>query len=238
MKRGYLVFYLLISFLFSLHSTAKEVLHSSVAPEFPEGLHAKYLQYIADKMDMELDIAPMPFARRIKELYNGKIDLMVGMRWEKGDIDDIIYLHPGYEKLRQTFFVLAKDKDRFASAAGMNTARVAVTNSAKYYPHIKRDSDIPIVAVSTLRQKIELLLVGRIDSFIHYEDSTLPLLESMGLKDRVIVALYQPNNYEEYHIAISRKSKLFHLKDDFEKVIRTAVANNDFAKIRSEHYKN
>ena len=238
MKRRNTLFYVLVSCLFSLNVLAKEVLHSSVSPEFPDGLHAKYLQYIADKMNMDLDIAPMPFARRIKELYNGKIDLMVGMRWEKGDLDDIIYLHPSYEKLRQTFFVLAKDKDRFATPEDISKARVAVTNTAKYYPHIKRDKAIPIVAVSTLRQKIELLLVGRIDSFIHYEDSTLPLIESMGLNDRVIVSLYQPNDYEEYFIAISRKSKLFHMKAAFEEVIRTAVDNNDFAKIRTEHYQN
>jgi ABC-type amino acid transport substrate-binding protein len=227
---------MLLSCLLSVNALAKPVLHSAVSPEFPDGLHAKYLQFIANKMDMELDLVFMPFARRLKELHNGQIDLLVGMRQESADVDDIIYLYPSYETLRQTFYVLPVNKNRFVTAADMKKAMVGMTNSAEYYSHLEKNEKYRVITVPTLKQKIELLLKGRIDSFMHHEDSTLLLLKNMGLEDKVVRSHYQPNDDEKYYISISKKSAVYENKKALENMLRLALDNNDFAKIRKEHY--
>ncbi|WP_340680285.1 transporter substrate-binding domain-containing protein [Paraglaciecola sp.] len=236
MKVRNILFYVMLNCLLSVNVFAKEVLRSAVSPEFPNGLHAKYLQFIANKMDMELDIAFMPFARRLKELHNGQIDMLVGMLQESDDVDDIIYLHPSYEKLRQTFYILTQDKNRFVTATDMHKAMVGMTNSAEYYSDLDKNEKYHVITVSTLKQKIELLLKGRIDCFMHHEESTLLLLKKLGLEDKVAVSHYQPNNYEKYYISISKKSALYANKNALEKMLKSAVDNNDFVKIRNEHY--
>ena len=235
MRKEMCVVYLLL-LIFSGQSLAVNMLYSSVSPEFPDGLHFKYLQHIAQKMDMELDILPMPFARRVVALQSGKIDLMVGMQREDSRDDDIIYIAPGYEKLRHTFFVLADNQAKLRNFDDLLQLSIGVTIHAKYYQHFQQQPALSLIAVSTLKQKIELLRKGRIDTFIHYQESTDPVLKRMGLDTEIMVAPYQPTEYNEYYITISKNSRLFPYREKLERVVKTAVENGDFIHIRQQHY--
>lgn len=212
------------------------MLRSSVSPEFPDGLHAKYLRFIATKMDMELDIVPMPFARRIVALQNGQIDLMVGMQRENSTSDAIIYIYPSYEKLRHTFFVLASGKNQLTSFDDLTRLKIGVTIHAKYYRHFQEQEGLALISVTSLKQKVELLLKGRIDTFIHYQESTQPLLTQRQLTDVVVMAPYQPTEHNEYYVTISEKSRLFPYQEKLHRIIKTAVENKDFVNIREAHY--
>ncbi|WP_241737541.1 substrate-binding periplasmic protein [Neptunicella marina] len=215
---------------------AENVLRSSVSPEFTHGLHVKYLQYMADKLSMKLDIYPMPFARRISALRQGQIDLMVGMQRENSLQDDVIYLQPHYEELQHTFFVLKTQQSSINSFEDLQDKTIGVTIHAKYYHQFNSQTDLALVAVSSLKQKIELLQKGRIDTFIHYKESTLPTLEKMGLSDKIVIANYQPTESHPYFATITTKSRLFERKDEVEKIIQQGVANGDFKRIRQLHY--
>jgi polar amino acid transport system substrate-binding protein len=220
----------------SSNSVNANTLYSSVSPEFPDGLHVKYLQFIASKMNMELDIVPMPFARRVVALQSGKIDLMVGMQREDEAQDDIIYIYPGYEQLRHTFFVLASNKAQLTSFDDLLQLNIGVTIHAKYYQHFQQQEGLCLIAVSTLKQKIELLLKGRIDTFIHYQESTEPVIRQRQLENKVVMAPYQPTEYNEYYVTISEKSRLYPYQETLQKVIKAAVDNHDFIRIRAKHY--
>ncbi|WP_340679299.1 ABC transporter substrate-binding protein [Paraglaciecola sp.] len=229
-------FFLILLVAVSFNSVSANTLFSSVSPEFPNGLHVKYLQFIASKMNMELDIVPMPFARRVVALQSGQIDLMVGMQREKDTQDDIIYIYPGYEQLRHTFFVLASNQTELTNFDDLLQLNIGVTIHAKYYQHFQQQEGLHLIAVSTLKQKIELLLKGRIDTFIHYQQSTEPLLKQMQLENRVVIAPYQPTEYNEYYVTISLKSRLYPYQETLQKVIKEAVDNHDFIRIREKHY--
>lgn len=220
----------------SMQVSAKEILRSSVSPEFVDGLHTKYLDYIAKQMDMELEINPMPFARRLMALKNGDIDVMVGVTRDSDKQDEIIYLRPSYEQLRHTYFVRKKDQKKLATIDDLGNMKIGVTIYAKYFDNFGRKQDFALVGVSTLSQKIQLLMKGRIDTFIHYQESTLPLLEKMGLSGEVVKAKYQPTHYNDYYVTISANSRLLYLKDKFEEVIRQGVESGAFNQIRELHY--
>lgn len=227
---------LLILLLISPTTLAQDVLRSSVSPEFTKGLHVKYLQYMADKLHMKLDIFPMPFARRIAALRLGQIDLMVGMQRENSLQDDVIYLQPHYEELQHTFFVLKAQQNSINSFEDLKDKTIGVTIHAKYYQRFNSQTDLALVAVSSLKQKIELLQKGRIQTFIHYRESTLPTLEKMGLSDQIVIANYQPTESHPYFATITAKSRLFERKAEIEQIIKEGVANGDFNKIRQQHY--
>ncbi|WP_416306850.1 substrate-binding periplasmic protein [Neptunicella sp. SCSIO 80796] len=223
--------------LLSPLTKAKPLLRSSVSPEFSQGLHAKYLQLIADKMEMKLDLYPMPFARRVVALKSGQIDLMVGMQRESNIQDEVIYIYPSYEKLRHTFFVLKEQQHQLKQFEDLQQMTIGVTIHAKYYQRFNQQADLALIAVSSLRQKIDLLMKGRIDSFIHYQESTIPVLKSMALDGEIVKSDYQPTEYHPYYVTISEKSVLFPLKAKLSTVIRTATENGEFARIRQEHYR-
>ena len=97
--------HLVILVFVSSSSNAQELIRSSVSKEFMNGLQVKYLKNIAKHMNMEIEILPMPFARRIKELRQGNLDLLVGLQREDDEQDEVVYIAPSYETLRHTFFV-------------------------------------------------------------------------------------------------------------------------------------
>ena len=209
---------------------------SSVPPEFPNGLHSKYLQYIADKLQMPLEITPMPFGRRIIELEKGKLDLVVGLQRRSDEEDDVYYLFPAYEKLRHSLFVLKQRDFELNTFADLQPLSIGVTTHAKYYNFLLNPNKLTTVGVTSLQQKIKLLQKGRIDTFIHFRESTLPTLEKLGLAKEIELADYQPVESQAYYVAISRHSHLMGKKQKLAYIIQTAVNNNEFANIRRQHY--
>ena len=143
-------------------------IRSSVAKEFRHGLHEKYLKYLAEKLDMELDITPMPFPRRLKSLRSGGIDIMVGLKHTHIEHNDFIFLQPSYESLRNAYFVRLKDKDKLQSRDDMEKLTIGITSDEKEQLNIISEDGLSYVTLITLKQKIEMLMKGRIDMFTHF----------------------------------------------------------------------
>ncbi|NCP66395.1 MAG: transporter substrate-binding domain-containing protein [Paraglaciecola sp.] len=220
----------------STQAAALEFIRSSVSPEFPDGLHAKYLRYIAEQMQLKIDIVPMPFARRIVALTSGQIDIMVGMQRENDQEDKVIYLFPSYETLRHSFFIMKDRGIQLNDFADLSKLNIGVTIHAKYYQRFHDQADLALISVSTLEQKVNLLSKGRIDTFIHYEHSAVAYLQHHNLQDTIVLAPYQPTEYNEYFVTISAQSQLFPYQEKLQAIIRAGHDNGDFARIRAQHY--
>lgn len=231
------ILFLLCIYSFVFPVLANDVIRSSVSPDFINGLHSKYLRNIAKHMGMEIEITPMPFARRIRALRTGEIDLMVGLQRDKDEQDEIIYLFPSYESLRQSFFLLQENLHKLKSFDDLQNLNIGVTVHARYFERFNQQADLAMVETNSLTQKIDLLRKGRIDTFVHVEESTQPRLKKMGLSNAIVLAGYQPMERFEYFVTMSQYSPLFDKKPLFEKAIKKALANNDFSRIREEHYK-
>jgi polar amino acid transport system substrate-binding protein len=234
--RLYLVFFIIVLGFFSPRCFGQEVIRTSVSEEFVNGLHAKYLKNIAKHMNMEIELTPMPFARRLRELRKGNLDLLVGLQHEDDIQDEVVYIKPSYETLRHTFFVSKNNIDNLQSFTDLKKLNIGVTRHAKYFKQFNQEPSLIMVPVSTLRQKIELLKKGRINTFIHYQESALPLITDMGLQNEIVLADYQPTEVNKYYVTISQNSPLIDKKHLFETAVRAAIADQEFATIRREHY--
>ncbi|ABG41056.1 amino acid ABC transporter substrate-binding protein, PAAT family [Paraglaciecola sp. T6c] len=234
--RFFILVFLLIFGLFPAISYGQYVIQSSVSKEFINGLQVKYLKNIAKHMNMEIEIIPMPFARRIRELREGNLDLLVGLRRVDGEQDEVVYIKPSYETLRHTFFVRKSDENQLLSFTDLRKLNIGVTRNAKYFERFNQETDLVMVPVSTLLQKIELLKKGRIDTFIHFQESALPRINDMGLQNDIVLAQYQPIEVNNYYVTISQNSPLFKHKHLVEAAVRKAIKDDEFATIRREHY--
>ncbi|WP_404851950.1 hypothetical protein [Colwellia sp. MB02u-9] len=70
-----------------------------------DGLHSKYLKYIADKLSMPISIASIPFARRLKEIEIDRLDIIVGLQRSDEREKELVYISPSYESLSYRFFL-------------------------------------------------------------------------------------------------------------------------------------
>lgn len=161
MKNIYLICISLLFFVCQAWAHANtNILRSSISPEFPQGLHAKYLALIANEMDLELSIVPMPYARRVLALRNGQIDIMVGFRERIDTNNEITYISPHYEELKTAIYVLAKNHHKYQSNEDLNGVTMGTTIGSK--PNIRSNFinsiGLNLVRVTSLEQKIEMLL--------------------------------------------------------------------------------
>ena len=113
---------------------------------------------------------------------------------------------------------------------------IGVTRHARYFEKFNDERDLVMVPVSTIRQKVELLKKGRISTFVHFQESTFALINQMGLQNEIVLADYQPIEVNNYYVTISRNSSLMNKKNLIEAAVRDAIANDEFASIRLEHY--
>ena len=86
-----------------------------MAAEFKDGLHTRYLEYLAEQLGMELSIITVPFARRIREVSKGNLDIIVGLHYSDERASNLIYIYPAYEKLSFRLFSLDGNASKIKS---------------------------------------------------------------------------------------------------------------------------
>lgn len=213
------------------------VIKSSVSPEFVNGLHRQYLTYIANKLGAKLDIQPMPFARRLKQLKVGKLDILVAViKRNEEAASTLVYLEPSYEQLASSFFILKQHQGLLNNANELQNLIIATTFNAKYFTHLELFERVNKIEVASLEQKIRLLQKKRVDAFLHYLPSALSTLQRMGLTDEIVQSKYQPSTFEDHYFVITEDSPLFGQKKQLEQIIATGIAQGDFAQIRQNYY--
>lgn len=224
-------------FFISFHSIAEDkVIKAAVAEGFIDGLHSKYLKYIADKLSMPISITTIPFARRLKEIEIGRLDIIVGIHQTVSRADEFVYINPSYESLSYRFYSLTKNSHKFKSYNDLQGKLIAVNRHSKYFEQFDEDNQIKKLETKNLEQNINLVLHGRTDLFIHYEESTLPKLVELGVDKQISKIPNQSNNVIKHFIAISKYSHLISRKVELQNIVFNGIINNDFIRIRQGHY--
>ncbi|WP_448553280.1 substrate-binding periplasmic protein [Thalassotalea montiporae] len=221
-------------FLFSATSLAKETIVASVSPGFPDGLHAKYFQFLADELNQNIRIKPLPLARRVKELEKGDVDIII---FGKDDNPALVALMPAYTAVTEMLFVSADDRDKITNTKQLKAAIIGLSQGANSYSMFEKEDYSNKVRVKSLSQKIQLLERNRIDGFFHTALSTNKVLTERKLSDAIMPSRWQPKSLKSSsHFIISKKSHLFARKDELEKVIEKAKREGKFKEIRSQYY--
>ena len=232
------VIYCLIPFqIISALASERPIIRAAVAAEFKNGLHTRYLQYIADQLGMDISIITVPFARRMLEVTKGNLDIIVGLHYSDERANKLIYIYPAYEKLSFRFFSLNDNANKIKNYDDLTGKVIGVIRGAKYYSPFEQDSSLNKYPLQNIHAAIQMLLHNRIDLFIHYEESTVALLKSFRLKNKITKTNYQPIHNINHYIAISSKSPLVAKKQQLQAIIEKAVEQQDFLNIRVNYQK-
>lgn len=180
----------------------------------------------------------MPLARRLKQIENGQLDLLVAVIKRPQNNHGLIYLQPAYEQLASHFFILVQNQQQLKQLSDLQQLVIGTTTNARYFQQFQEQNNLSKVEVTSLSQKIMLLQKGRIDTFLHYKQSTLPLLASMGLQEEIVLAHYQPELAEKYYFVLTKKSRLFPYLQQVQQVIKQGVKKGAFQRMRQQHYQN
>jgi len=212
------------------------VIQAAVAKEFKDGLHSSYLKYIAKHLGMEINITTMPLARRIVEVQKGSLDIIVGLQHSQERADELLFIFPAYEKLSFRYFSLKNNSEIINSYGDLRGKIIGVIRGATYSSSFEQDEELQKYSFSNLKTSIDMLLNGRIDVFLHYEESTVPMLKVMEVNHLIEKINYQPKHSHEHYLAISKHSPLAVKKEQLKAIIERGIRQQNFIQLRLEHY--
>jgi polar amino acid transport system substrate-binding protein len=170
------------------------------------------------------------------EVQKGNLDLIVGLQYSQVRGEQLLYILPAYEKLSFRYFSLNQEAKKINSYDDLRGKIIGMTRGATYFPAFEQDAALQKYPFSNLSTTIDMLLNKRIDLFLHYEESTVPLLKAMGVDHLIKKINYQPKYNLEHYLAISKNSPLAAKTKQLKEIIERGIDQQDFIQIRLEHY--
>jgi len=163
---------------------------------------------LAEAINLRLRIIRCPFARCMAMVEKGQADIILGIKKTPLREDNLIFIEPPisiqHHPIR--FFTLKSKKITINDLDDLDELVVGVLRGSAYFKKFDANSKISKVEFTTQKQLVNMLLRGRIDTFLDREESITPLLPSYQYREKISLSNYQYNKPVKSYIAISKHS--------------------------------
>lgn len=158
-----------------------------------------------------------PPVRCLTMVKNGQADMMMGVSKVPSREEDLIFIEPPYLFQQQPlrFFTRKNKKLSINSFDDLEELLIGTLRGAVYFPQFDNNQTIKKIELTSRIQLVNMLLKGRIDTFLEREESVLPLLPEKDYQDKISIADYQYNMPIKSYIVLSKHS---HIKAHAEKI--------------------
>lgn len=151
-----------------------------------------------------------PFARCLTMVKQGQADMILGLKKLAEREKDLVFLNPPlrvqHDPLR--FFTLTSKKTVINSFDDLTNLAVGALRGASYFDLFDKNKVITKVELTSREQLVNMLLRGRIDTFLEREETILPLISLKEYQEKFSLANYQYDKAVNSYIAISKHSDI------------------------------
>lgn len=191
----------------------------------------------ANKFDAKVIGEKIPFARRLLQLENGKIDLLAGLLKDESRERYAYYLSTPYKNRTNKIFLMRNGEGKHLQKfEDLYKLDVGVQIGSKYFTKFDEDPKIVKIPSTDDESRIRMLLKNRFDALIHTEIYATHIVYKLGLQDKVEVAPFRYTNYNPVYIAISKQSELFKRKTELDKVFTQMVESGEMDKVIQSYF--
>lgn len=179
----------------------------------------------------------VPFARRLLQLKNGKIDLLAGLLKDSVREEYAYYLSTPYKQKTNKIFIMRKGEGtRLQTYEDLYNLSVGVQIGSKYFNRFDTDDKIIKYASTDDESRIRMLLYRRFDALIHTEVYGTNIIRNLGLQNEIEIAPYKYTKHNPVYIAISKKSDLYKKKAELEKVFSEMVTSGEIDEVIQSYF--
>lgn len=221
----------------AVYAQPEKTIVSAVSKEFPTGLNSKIVKAVVSRLDSEIDMKYVSFARKLVLMEQGRIDLCAGLHRNAEREKYIHFVDPPYLKFSGKYFFIRNNSSvKLETYDDLHGLRVATSINSKYFDKFDNDPQIVKTEVSKVEQKFKMLAKGRVDAVIHSYAGAVDIINRLGLQDEIVAADYRYLVSNAIYIGVSRRSHLMARLDEIEALVHDMVENGEFARIVDEHY--
>ncbi len=202
------------------------------------GIDVKIVQMLADELGIDqVEFVECPFARCLKKLETGMADMMTGLFKSEQRAQYISFAEPSYLRDPPKVFYLRKSQPDIKSYQDLYPLTVGVVRDTVYFPQFDQDLDITKIPLVTDTQLINMLLKGRIDTFVGTESTFDYLLSRQQKMDQLKKASYRFASPRHSYFGISKKSWLNDEMATVNQTVSRLLAQNAFVKVVDDWFK-
>lgn len=183
------------------------------------GIDIDIIKKVAEEMDQKLELLECPFARCLKMLETGVVDIMTGLFKTSDRQKYIHFVEPGYLRDPPKVFYRRHDTADWDRYSHLYSIRVGVVRDTKYFPKFDADNNIVKVLIVDNNQLISMLQKGRIDTFIATESTIDYILLQENKRHLFTKATYRHQKPLYSYIGISMKSPLMNYTAELSSTI-------------------
>lgn len=198
------------------------------------GENIDIITLLANSLQLKPVFLQCPPVRCLTMIRQGQADLMMGLSKLPERETDLIFLNPPYLVQQQPlrFFTLKEKNLTISKFSDLEDLLVGVLRGAAYFDRFDTNQSIKKVDVTSREQLVNMLLKGRIDTFLEREESVLPLLSEAKYQTKLVKADYQYNKPIDSYVALSKHSNAKIYAEQLSTTLAKAVADGTIQKIQ------
>lgn len=173
-----------------------------------------------------------PPARCFAFLQNGQADMMIAIRKTQYRAQFLNYLEPPIkiQHLPLQFYMRADSDFTLNDYQDLLALRVGVLRGASYFDKFDYDTQLTKVPLINYQQLVDMLLKGRIDTFLEREETITPWVDQGVYKTKIKLATFAYNKTVSSYIVVSKKSPL---RDDIAHLSTALKSLSDNGEIQA-----
>ncbi len=171
-----------------------------------KGISIDYVKELTKRMNVNLVIKKVPWARSLKMLKQGKLDAVVNMVETEQRKEYITFTSPPYAKLTTRFYIHKDNTDLIKKYTDLYKYRIGFVRNSAYFEPFNSDEKINKYGVNTESQLLAMLVKKRFEVIIGTDIQVDYEIAQKGYKPFITKASYMPSNDVLIRIGISNKS--------------------------------
>ena len=208
-----------------------------INPESITGIDIEIINRIGVKLGMPISYRRYPFARCIKNMEEGTVDLMAYLSFKEERTSFMRYIQPAYMNGVKAFFVLKDNGKKIAKYEDLFGLTVGVIRGTKHHKQFDTDQRINHIEVTSTEQMLSMLLLKRLDAVIDNDTGGLYHINRLGLNDKIAMAEYTIVLKNNGYFAFSKNSKHLDKADAFELALKEMQKNGEIERIVQQFIK-
>jgi len=241
MKKPLVLLLVIFFTCYSPASTAKDDLKVAVflEPPFATLVQGEFVgefidvaKLLAKSANLNITFIRCPFARCLALVKLGSADMIFGLLKLPEREQDLLFIEPPY--LEQTsplkFYTLSKHNFSINEYSDLKDLTIGTLRGSAYFEPFDTDTNINKIELTSREQMVNMLLKGRIDTFLEREESVLPLVSKQDYQ-QFSIANYAYNKTVKSYIAISKNSSIKQYAGSFSATLAKAIDEGVIAKI-------
>ena len=201
------------------------------------GISIDYVKELTKRMNVNLVIKTIPWARSLKMLKYGEIDAVINMVETPERKEYITFTNPSYISLTTRFYIHKDSEDLIKTYDDLYKYQIGFVRASSYFSPFDNDKKIPKYGITTESQLLAMLAKKRFKVIIGTDPQVDYEIAKKGYIDYIKQASYNPNNNVNIRIGISKKSSFIKELNQINNITKEIVSEGLIQKYKAKYLK-